>query len=364
MLAVAIALLGVAPAVHAVAGGAGALPIPQQLTADWTAPSGTFTAPAASVTVAMPVTVDLSAATITGTTGYLFQLLPGGELTVQGGVITGPLTGLVLDSVGSAGAGRVTVDGTQLTNVRSIVFAAAPSGPIDVSLTNVSAVGLGDGVRATVDALDVQNSTLEGGGIAPLGSPAGLHSFDDPALHVAVPASHINVFGSTITGFRSAKFQGDSIIGETRVATADIENCVLGHNSDTGGLDSKIGTVTFKNNIVYSDGYRAVASHYGTVYSSSNTIYQAASGGKKHNVGIAYQGSGVLVATGDTVALTPGAYLAQSDIVLTGSAALITYPRIGNLTLTHILGADGAALTGPKRMTILNGIHSIVTITL
>ena len=290
--------------------------------------------------------------------------MPGGRPDCVGGVISGrdDRTGF-RRSVGNSGSGGVT-SGTQLTNVRSLVFAAAPSAAIDVSLTKVNAVGLGDGMPCHGERARRAELDARGWRSPPMGSPAGIHSFDDPSLHVAVPASHIDVFGSTITGFRSAKFQGDSIIGETRVASADIENCVLGHNSDSGGLDSKIGVVTFKNNRVYSDGYRAIASHYGTVYSSDNTIIQSAIGGKKQNIGFAYQGSGTLVATDDTVLLSTGAYLAQSQIVLTGAAALSTYPRVGDLTLNHVVGANGVALSGPKRVSISNGLRSIVVINL
>lgn len=341
------------------------LPIPAHLTGDWTAPSGTFSAPATSVVVDSAVTVDLTAAAISGTTGYLFQLEPGGDLTVIGGQITGAMTGLVLDSVGNGGTASVLIRGTQLTNVRSIVFASVPSNPIDVTLNGVTATGLGDGLRATMDAVDVRYSTLQGGGVAPLGSPAGIHSLDDPNLDVAVPGSYINVFSTTITGFRSPKFQGDAIVGETRVATADIENCILGHNSDSGGIDSKIGSVIFKNNTVYSDGYRGVASHYGTLRSSGNTIYQSPGGGKKGSIGFAYQASGTLIATADTVVLSPGAYLAQTQIVLgPGAAAAWTYPRIGNITLNQIVDANGVSLVGPYKIAVSSGLRSTITINL
>ena len=345
----------------------GVLPIPAHLTSDWTAPSGNFAAPSASVIVDAPVTVDLSAATITGGTGtaaYLFQLMNGGRLTILGGSITGPMTGLVLDSVGKAGTGGVAMNGTQTNGVQSLVFAAAASGPIDASLVGVTATGLGDGLRATMNAVDVSNSTLQGGGIAPLGSPAGIHSMDDPQFNVAVPGSHINVSGSSITGFRGPKFQGDSIIGETRVATADVENNVLGYSSDSAGIDSKIETVTFANNIVYSDGFRAIASHYGTVNSSGNVIYATAGGGKKNNIGYVYQASGTLNASNDTVTMGKGMYLAQTVIVLgPASGAPSTYPRIGAISLTGVVDAAGNLLKGPLKIATSTTYRTVITIT-
>ena len=79
------------------------------------------------------------------------------------------------------------------------------------------------------------------------------------AGNVAVPASYINVSDSTITGFTSQGFQGDSIIGETRVASALIERNVLGHNTDSGGVDSKIAQAVVTDNTIYSDGDRALS---------------------------------------------------------------------------------------------------------
>ena len=356
-----VAMMMVFPA--AAAGGATTpkLPIPSPLTQNWTAPAGTYAMPK-SVIVRSAVTVDLSAATITGTSNYLFTLQDGGRLTVIGGQLSGPIQGLVLDAVSNAGTGAATVSGTTLHDVRSVVFAKSQGGPIDVRLTGVHASGLGDGVRAVANALEVRDSVLTGGGVPPAGYPAGVHSLDDDAGNVAVPASYLNVLSSTITGFTSAKFQGDSILGETRVATADIENNVLGHNSDSGGIDSKIANATFRNNVVYSDGYRGVAGHYGTLRSSGNTIYQAAltAGGK---VGQAYQATGRLIATGDTVVLTPGALLAYATYTSQrDSGPLSTYPRVGAITLTGVDNQKGTHLTGPTLITSAPGYTPTIVI--
>jgi hypothetical protein len=346
-----VAMVMVFPAAAA-AGGATTpnLPIPNPLTQNWTAPAGSYAMPK-SVIVKSSVTVDLSAATITGTSNYLFTVQNGGRLTVIGGHVSGSMQGLVLDAVTDAGTGAVTVSGTTLTDVRSVVFAKRQGGPIDVSLSGVHATNLGDGVRAVANALDVRDSVLTGGGVPPAGYPAGVHSLDDNAGNVAVPGSYVNISDSTITGFRSDRFQGDSILGETRVATADIENNVLGHNSDSGGIDSKIANATFRNNVVYSDGYRGVAGHYGTLRSSGNTIYQAAvtPGGK---VGQAYQATGRLIATGDTVVLSPGALLAYASYTTKrDSGPLSTYPRVGAITLTGVDDQNGTRLTGPTLIT-------------
>jgi hypothetical protein len=365
VVAPAAAVLFLAQAVAAIAATAApsnVLPIPHVLTGNWTAPSGSFSAPSASVLVNHAVTVDLTSASISGTTGYLFKLAPGGDLTITGGMISGPMLGLVQDAVGSSTGGAVRITGTQLAGVRSIVFANGPSAAIDVAFTDVSASGLGDGIHATTNAVDVRGSTLLGGGAPPRSTPAGIHSLDDPAFDVAVPGSHINVFNSTITGYVTSQFQGDSIVGETRVASADIENCVLGHNSDTAGIDSKIGVVTFKNNTVYSDGFRALASHFGSMYAANNIIYVSPATAKKY-VPTAYQASGTLVATGDTVVLPTTSYLAQTQIVVgPGSGAPSTYPRIGNITLNAIVDQNGVPVTGPTKQVASNGYQTVLVI--
>ena len=349
---VAAVALSIAALAGRPAGAAAAptLPIPNPLTSNWTAPAGTFTMPQ-SVTVRSTVTVDLTAATITGSDGYLFTLQNGGRLTVVGGRLNGTILGLVLDNVTGGSSGSVTVSNTKLSGVRSVVFDPGPGGPIDVSLNGVTATNLGDGVRAVTNELSVVGCVLTGGGVPPAGSPSGLHSLDDAAGSVAVPASQLEVSHSTITGFVSGRFQGDSIIGETRVASADIENNTLGHNSDSGGIDSKIGHVTFRNNIVYSDGYRGLASHYGTLNASGNTIYQVARG-VNGKVGRAYQATATLNATGDTVVLGTGALLAQATYAAArDSGPVSTYPRVGAITLTDVTDQRGVQLTGPTLIT-------------
>jgi hypothetical protein len=350
--AIALALAVSAVAAHGSAGTA--LPIPNPLTQNWTAPAGTYTMPK-SVNVRSTVTVDLSAATITGSSNYLFTLQNGGRLTVVGGRLSGAMQGMVLDAVTDGSTGAVAITDTTLTDVRSIVFSKGQGGPIDVRLTGVHASNLGDGVRAVANALVVRDSVLTGGGVPPAGYPAGLHSLDDNAGNVGLAASYLNVYDSTITGFTSSRFQGDSILGETRVGSADIENNRLGHNSDSGGIDSKIANATFENNVVYSDGYRGVASHYGTLRASGNTIYQVATtpGGK---VGQAYQATGNLTAVDDTVVLTRGALLAYASYTAKrDSGPASTYPRVGAMSLTHITDENGASLTGPTLITSGSG---------
>lgn len=332
------------------------LPLPNPLSGDWTAPRGRFTMPRQAVRVTGSATVDLSAATVTGSTGYLFDVsTDGAHLTIVGGQVNGPVYGLVRDSLPDGGSATVDISGTTLHDARSILFAPKAGGPVSVRLDHITATGLGDGIRATANAIDVTSSTLTGGGAPPSGNPAGIHSLDDSAGNVAVPGSHINVSGSTIIGFTSTGFQGDSIIGETRVATALIEGNVLGHNSDTGGLDSKIANAVVRDNMIYSDGDRALASHFGTLTSSGNTIYQVLSA-PDGTRGKAYQASGTLVASGDTVVLAVGAYLAQAVVVLTPrSGPPSTYPRVGELTLTHITDADGTVVLGPTTVSASGG---------
>jgi hypothetical protein len=344
-----LGLSGTAPQAARASAGT-ALPIPNPLTGNWTAPAGTYTMPK-SVLVRSTVTVNLSAAVITGSSNYLFTLQDGGRLTVVGGRLSGAMQGLVLDAVTDAGGGAVTVTGTTLTDVRSVVFSKGQGGPIDVRLTGVSASRLGAGVRAVANALVVRNCVLTGGGVPPAGYPSGLHSLDDNAGNVALAASYLDVYDSTITNFTSAEFQGDSIVGETRVGSAHIENNVLGHNSDSGGVDSKIANATFVGNTVYSDGYRGIASHYGTLRASDNTIYQVATtpGGK---VGQAYQATGTLIAADDTVVLASGALLAYATYTTRrDSGPASTYPRVGAISLTHVTDANGAPLTGPTQIT-------------
>jgi hypothetical protein len=336
-----------AGATRALAAPVRPLPIPNPLTRDWTAPAGRFAMPK-QVNVVGTATVDLSAATISGSSGYLFLVAADGtQLTILGGQVNGRIDGLVRDSVRDGSTADVTISGTAVQGARSLVYAPAAGGPINVRLDHVTSHGLGDGIRATANGIDVTSSTLTGGGAPPSGYPAGIHSLDDRAGNVAVPASYINVSDSIITGFTSQSFQGDSIIGETRVASALIERNVLGHNTDSGGVDSKIAHAVVTDNTIYSDGDRALASHFGTLVSSGNTIYQSARSASGDR-GKAYQGSGTLVATDDTVTLMPGAYLAQSVVVLVpGTGPPSTYPRYGNLTLTHITDENGNPISGP-----------------
>lgn len=339
----------------------GALPIPSSLPSKWTAPAGNFSMPT-MVNVSTTVTVDLSAANITGTNGYLFNLKPGGNLTVIGGKFTGTISGLVQVSLPDGTAGSVTINGTDLTNARTVVFATAQGGPAAVTFTNVTASGLGTGIRVTSNAIDVEHSTLTGGGKPPSGNPAGVHSLDDNAGNVAVSGSYMKVFNSTITGFTSPASsgggfpQGDSILGETRVGSADIENNVLGHNSDSGGVDSKIHSVVMKNNTIYSDGNRAIASHFGTLTSSGNTIYQVAKSLANGSAGKAYEATGILNASNDTVILTSGASLGVAEVVpKPGSGPASTYPRVGHIILTHIVDKTGKVLTGPGKASPISG---------
>ena len=347
---------------HSLAGSARALstlvrplPVPNPLTRDWTAPAGRFTTPR-PVNVTGTATVDLSAATISGSSGYVFVVSANGtHLTIVGGQLNGPVDGLVRDSLPDGSSADVTIRGTAVHGARSLVYAPKVGGPISVTIDHVTATGLGDGVRATANGIDVTASTLTGGGTPPSGYPAGIHSLDDSAGNVAVPASHINVSDSIITGFTTHGFQGDSIIGETRVASALIEGNVLGHNTDSGGVDSKIAHAVVTHNTIYSDGDRALASHYGTLVSSGNTIYQrarSASGAR----GKAYQGSGTLIASDDIVTLDAGAYLAQAVVVLTPqSGPPATYPRVGRLTLSHLTDGAGDVVLGPTTLSAIGG---------
>jgi hypothetical protein len=349
--------------------GSGVLPIPNPLTGNWTAPAGNYTLPTTAVNVSVTATVNLSAATISGSSGYLFNLKPGANLTVVGGTFSGGMTGLVQDSVPDGSIASVTVNNTHLSGVRTVVFAKTQSGPINVFMNSVVATGLGDGVRATANVVDIEGCILTGGGTPPSGNPAGVHMLDDDAGNVAVPGTYMKVFNSTITEFTSPAGssggfpQGDSILGETRVDTADIENNTLGHNSDSGGIDSKMHSVTFKNNTVYSDGDRAISSHYGTLTASGNTIYQVAKSLASGAVAHAYQGSGTLVASNDRLILSSGGYLAQADVVpKPGSGPASTYPRVGHLTLTHITDASGHSITGPTVTSPSGGYTPTITV--
>ncbi len=341
--------------------GSGVLPIPSPLSSNWVAPSGNYTMPAQTVNVSGTVTVNLTAATITGTTGYLFSLTPGSNLTIIGGTLSGTIQGLVQDNIVDGATATVSIAGTKMTNVRTVVFAKTQGGPVSITLTNVVATGLGSGVRATSDYMDIENCTLTGGGVPPTGNPAGVHSLDDNAGNIDVPGSFLKVFNSTITGYTSTGFQGDSVLGETRVHSADIENNVLGHNSDSGGIDSKMHSVIVKNNTIYSDGGRAISSHYGTLTASGNTIYQVAT--SNNGVGKAYQGTGTLIVSNDVVVLTPGANLAIADVVLSpGSGPPASYPRVGNLTLTHITNQAGTVLLGPTKVNPAGGFTPTITV--
>lgn len=340
----------------------GVLPIPDPLTGSWTAPSGSFSMPSDPVNIVGTASVDLSAATITGATGYLFALQSGSDLTITGGVLNGTMTGLVQADISDGTKAKVSITGTRLTNVRSVVFARSKAGAVSVTMRRVHATGLGSGQRGVADIVDIDGSTLNGGGTPPSGEPAGVHMLDDTSGNVAVPGTLMRITNSTITGYTSDGFQGDSLLGETRVESAYIVGNVLGRNKDSGGVDSKMKSVTFSNNTVYSEGNRAISSHYGRLTSTGNTMYQVART-VDNRVGRAYQGTGELIASNDKVILEPGAYLAVADVTLQpGSGPPSTYPRVGRLVITHATNDAGAVVMGPTAVHPAGGFTPTITV--
>ena len=337
----------------------GPLPLPASLTGSWQAPAGIWSAPAKTCTVNGTALADLSAATILGSAGNLFTVTDQASLTVYGGTVSGPMSGIV--AVPSAAAVGVDLEGLATFGVLSLIAAKSAGGWSTVNLRSVVASGLAVGVSLTAQIIDVQDCVLTGGG--PSASPTGLHALKDPAnMVVAYPGSLLRVLRSTITGFVSTGFQGDAILPEAQVAQCVIDRCVLGHNTDSGGVDSKATSCTITNSVIYSDGDRAISCHYGTLTSAGNLIYQvpqSASGGQAK----AFQGTGTLISTGDVVILQTGAKLAVADVVLApGSGPAATYPRVGNLTINQARDGNGQPVLGPVQISPGGGYTPTVTV--
>ena len=335
---------------------------PQPTDPNWTAPPGTYAMPK-SVIVRSAVTVDLSAATITGTSNYLFTLQDGGRLTLVGGRLIGPIQGLVLDAVTDGGTGAVTVSGTTLHDVRSIVLAKSQGGPIDVRLTGVHAEQSRRRRTCGRERAGGPRQRPHRRWRAAGGYPAGFTASTTTPATWALPASSLNVSDSTITGFTSSQFQGDSILGETRVATRRTSRTTCSATTATAAASTRRSrTRRSATTSSTATATAAIASHYGTLRSSGNTIYQTAltAGGK---VGQAYQATGRLIATGDTVVLTPGALLAYATYTSQrDSGPLSTYPRVGAITLTGVDDQKGTHLTGPTLITSAPGYTPTIVI--
>lgn len=304
------------------------------------------------------VTVDLrdvNVPTVSG--GSLFKVTPGCQAVIRLGGEFDPLFqnfdgGLtsIIDATLNDGDAPATVILVRPSGyVRAIHFQKTQGGIANVIVLEPN-LTVGSGLRAVADIMLTVGGRINGGLQQPSASPAGIHSLDDNAGTVAKPGTICGAFGTDLSGYLNTdptKFQGDSALAETRVHTFIVSNCKGGGNTDSGMADSKAAHSEVSNCTIDSIGDRAVSSHYGEMVCFKNKIVQqptSPSGGQ----GKAYQGSGKLVARGDTVTLVGAARLAVSNFVASpGSGPASTYPRVGDLAIHGDTDSTGAAVTGP-----------------
>jgi hypothetical protein len=304
--------------------------------------------PADHAAAATATVVDLHGGTVSVPAGAFRQLKDGMNLTIENGTIIGGGAEVVFDAVPDGGHASVTLSNLTVAGPRALVFAKRQGGPVDITVDHVNASHLGDGIRATADAVLVTSSTLTGGAKPPSGNAAGVHSLDDDAGNVGLPQATVTVLDSTVEGFTGGSaggfLEGDAVVGEARVGHLDVERDTLGHVPDAE-VDSKAEQATVKDNVLYSDGDRAISSHRGVLTASGNTITQA----PVYHAKI-YQGSGTLHASGDVVLGLDKAdqFLAYANSVCCpGSGPAASYPRVGDVEVTDIVDGSGAVLTGP-----------------
>lgn len=359
------------------------LGIPASLTnTTYTAPAGTFTLPAAKTACHGAVTVDLSACTLVdggGTSGLLNAASDCTSLTVIG-------AGAPAGARGPSAPSTYTY--TTTSGSTSVFITLADTAVVQVALTNLTTNGVinliqGKGTDPTSKitarglyctglavgiegycSIDVDNCTLLGGG--PNASPMGLHVYQfqgasPPSTRTAwVSGLTLSCTNSTVTGYvsnaGSGFLQGDSILCESDTQSVYIDNCNLGHNSDSGGLDCKANWAQISNCTIYSDGGRAISGHtngdgtgpWNGVRSISNQIIVNAAVLADGTKCKALQAEGTLESFNDTVTMPAGAFLAQASFDdAPGSGAPSTYPRLGNITIHNIRNPSGVFLSGP-----------------
>jgi hypothetical protein len=370
------------------------LGIPGVLTnATYTAPSGTFTMPNARSTCHGVVTVDLSACNLVdggGNAGLLTASADCTALTVVGagggapinfgpyGVGRGPsgptggnytyittsATTGPLVAINDTATCTVTINGFTSQGLMKLTTGQGTNPASKVICRGLFCTGLAVAIEG-YHSIDVDNCVLIGGG--PNLNPVGLHVFQfqgasPPATRsLWVPGLNARLTNSTVTGFVSSATtgfrQGDACLFESDCEYFFIDNCLLGHNSDSGGLDSKACYGQISNCTIQSDGGRAISGHvmgdgrgpWNGVRSINNVIFVnngtiPLSGGFTE----AYQAEGVLSAYNDQVTLASGARLAVTSFQdAPGSGATGSYPRLGTITLSEIVDASGKHLTGP-----------------
>lgn len=360
------------------------LGIPATLTNQtYTAPSGTFTLPAAKTACHGVVTVDLSACQLVdggGTSGLLTVSTDCTALTVIGagapaGTGRGPTApGTYTYTTASVANAFVSVADTTVTTVTFTNFTSNGLGKwivgqgTDPTSRMVFRGCFGTGMTVGVEvyaSIDVDNCTLRGGGAN--SAPVGLHFFQFQGASppntrsLWVSGTSLRCTNSEVTGFVSNAgggfLQGDAILAESSCQSVFIDNCLLGHNSDSGALDSKANWAQVSNCTIQSDGGRALSQHcmgdgtgpWNGLRSINNQIFinnaTLASGGNTE----CYQAEGVLQAFGDTLTLASGARLAVTSFQdAPGSGAPGSYPRLGYIVVTDVVTPAGAHILGPN----------------
>ncbi len=335
-----------------------ALPIPSPLTASWTAPAGTYSpAPTDTVTSACnPCTVDLSAATITGSgTGYILKPASGANVTLIGGTVSG-MAGLVLGLVGTGGRATVTITGTDTTNVVSgFLYKTNDGGRVDVTMTGVVGSGFGAGVH-TYGSVTASGNTLTGGGNPSTGDPVGFKADDLNTTGTPVPDQTFTVTGNTVTDFTSTGFQGDGAGAEETVWRAVVIGNTFGNESDAS-VDTKAQTTLVEGNTFLPNAagsIRELAAHFGITYSVGNTYTVQAGAGIEATAGAGpdpanpiYPGA---VSNGDTFTIGSGSLIAKAEVACTGSTGF-TGPRTGFVELDHPSWTSGGTpwATAPQQ---------------
>lgn len=214
------------------------LPIPSPLVGDWTAPAGTYSAPA-TVNANASCTVDLTACTVNGTSaGFLFKPKAGVNLTVKLGTVTN------MQGIESNDGGR-----------------------LDAKITGITATGLGAGIR-TYGSAEAYNCFLTGGANPQTGDPCGVRGLDLNDTATVVPDQVVIVRDCAITGFTGGNSDGCG--AEETVAYFEVSRSQFSTFSDAA-VDSKAAVaVVVGNTFSGFYGVRIVDSHIGRLYSAHN----------------------------------------------------------------------------------------------
>jgi hypothetical protein len=338
------------------------LNIPNPLLSNYTAPAGTYCPGAQSVIKGVGIVADLTQATINGAgTGYLFKSFAGSSATIKTGTVTN-MAGIDLGAVGSGLRASVVIDGGTWTNVVSgVLYKTNDGGRLDGTLKNVTATGMGAGIR-TYGSVTLVDNHLTGGGNPSSGDPAAGHALDLNTTGTPVRDQIVRVTGNFITGFTTTTSQGDDVVLEETVWKGTISDNDMSNVSDAL-VDSKARLVNVTNNTFHGAvGVRMVDSHVGHLYSIGNdyTVPNGAYGLQStsgYGTDPTHPDKAGLISDGDTFDISSGGLVARATVACNGSTGF-TDNRVGVIWLRQAewTPSGGTPWVSPHSVCANNGV--------